>query len=221
MLTPSISRTAALRTFVVVALSLLVFVAGGLAIQRVWAPIGVFGYAVDGDTKVTYVGDGSPAARAGIQVGDIIDLRSTPVQFRHMVGITPFTLHASQRVTLGLIHEGVRRTVTLTSISEHRGRFDAVFRVLVLVFALFFIVLGAALVLLRPSLLTWAFFIYCLSDTGFSYHNLSLLLPFPVGTFREVSSITLWTLPERLACSSSPCAFSTNQSRDGGSRRSA
>ena len=50
---------------------------------------------------------------------------------------------------------------------------------LVLVFALFFIVLGAALVLLRPSLLTWAFFIYCLSDTGFSYHNLSLLLPFP------------------------------------------
>src|SRR5271165_6458082 len=179
MSTTSTSHGAAMRTFVVVALSLLVFVAGGLALRRAWAPQGVFGYAVDGDTKVTYVGDGSPAARAGMQVGDIIDLRSTPLQFRHMVGLTPFTLQANQRVTFGLIHKGTRRTLALTSIPEPRGRFDAVFRVSVLVCALFFIVLGAALVLLRPSLLTWAFFIYCLSDTGFSFQTVSLLLPFP------------------------------------------
>jgi membrane-associated protease RseP (regulator of RpoE activity) len=115
--THSPSNRSALRTFVVVALSLLVLVAGGLDLRRIWIPIGLFGYQANGDEVVIFVADGSPAAKAGMQVGDRVDLQSTPVRFRYYVAQAG-TLASGQSPTFGLIHRGVRRIVTLTAIPQ-------------------------------------------------------------------------------------------------------
>jgi hypothetical protein len=178
MSTDSLSNRAALRTFVVVALSLLVLVAGGLDLRRIWVPIGVFGYATDGNDAVTFIEDGSPAAKAGMQVGDTIDLQSTPARFRWYVAQAG-TLASGQSVTFGLMHSGVLRIVTLTAIPQVTEHYYTAYRIAVLGVAVLYIVLGAALVLLRPSPMTWGFFLYCLANAPFTFYAITLFFPFP------------------------------------------
>jgi hypothetical protein len=178
MSTDSPSNRAAVRTFVVVALSLIVLVAGGLDFQRIWFPIGEFGYAADGNDVVNYVKDGSPAAKAGMQVGDIIDLQSTPAQYR-WYAVQTGTLAAGQSVTFGLKHNGVLRSVTLTSTPQVTEHYYVAYRIAVLGVAVLYIVLGAALVLLRPSLMTWGFFLYCLANAPFTFYTAMILYPPP------------------------------------------
>jgi hypothetical protein len=178
MSTDSPSNRAALRTFVVVALSLLVLVAGGLDIRRIWIPVGVFGYATDGNDVVTYVEDGSPAAKAGMRVSDTIDLHSTPARFRWYAAQAG-TLESGQSITFGLIHDGVPRTVTLTAVPQVTEHYYTAYRIAVLGVAALYIVLGAALVLLRPSLMTWGFFLYCLANAPFTFYSISLFFPLP------------------------------------------
>lgn len=181
MATPSPSNKAALRTFVVVALSVLVLVAGTLDLRRIWSPIGVFGYISNGDGVVTFVRDGFPAAKAGIRVGDAIDLQSTPAHFRYYAA-QGFVLTPGQSITFGLIYKGVRRMVTLTAtpqVNEQNEHLYAAYRIAAVSVALLYLILGAALVLLRPSLMTWGFFLYCLGDTPFAFVVAQVLYPFP------------------------------------------
>ncbi|MDQ6767559.1 MAG: hypothetical protein M3Z41_07090 [Candidatus Eremiobacteraeota bacterium] len=180
MATHSPSNRAALRTFVVVALSLLVLVAGGLDFRRVWTPVGVFGYQQNGDGVIRFVADGSPAAKAGMQVGDIVDLRSTSAQFRYDVAEAG-TLAAGQSATFALIHNGFRRTVRLTAIPQvtEAQQYYVAYRIAVLGVAMLYVFLGAALVLLRPSLMTWGFFVYCLANAPFTFYAIALFFPYP------------------------------------------
>src|ERR1700694_4505283 len=180
MATHSSSNRDAIRTFVVVALSLLVLVAGGMDFRRVWTPIGVFGFQANGDEEVIFVLDGSPAAKAGMQVGDIIDLRSTPLQSKYFA-VQAGTLTAGQSATFGVTHRGARRILTLTAIPQvtEAQPYYTVYRIAVLGVALLYIFLGAALVLLRPSLMTWGFFVYCLANAPFTFYSMALLYPFP------------------------------------------
>lgn len=164
--------------FVVVALSLIVLVAGGLDFRRIWVPIGQFGYQLDGDDVVIYVADGSPAARAGIQVGDIVDLQSTPPQFRYYAAETGM-LEAGQSITFALKHDGLSRLVTLNAAPQATETYYAAYRVAVLCIAILYIALGAVLVLLRPSLMTWGFFLYCLANAPFTFYSAGLLFPYP------------------------------------------
>lgn len=192
MSTHSPSNRAALRTFVVVALSVIVFAAGGFDLRRIWIPIGLFGYQANGDQVVMYVADGSPAAKAGMQVGDIIDLRSTPVQFRHLVS-QGATVAAGQSATFVLIHKGASRTVTLTTIpqiTEAHGYYTA-YRIAVLAVAALYIFLGATLVLLRPSLMTWGFFFYCLANAPFTFFAIEMFVPYP---WPWVAWVLSWSL---------------------------
>jgi hypothetical protein len=172
------SNRVALRTFVVVALSLIVFVAGGLDLRRIWTPIGEFGYALNGDDVVNYVKDGSPAAKAGMQIGDIVDLQSTPPQFRWDAAETA-TLTAGQNITVGLRHNGGLRNLSLTSDPQATEQYYTAYRIAVLCVAALYIVLGAALVLLRPSPMTWGFFLYCLANAPFTFYSAMLTFPYP------------------------------------------
>jgi hypothetical protein len=178
MATQSPSNRAALRTFVVVALSLLIIVAGGLDLRQIWVPLGIFGYDTNNDLVVISVDNGSPAAKAGMQVGDTVDLQMTPAQFRFSVA-NGYTLVPGQSATFGLIHRGVRRLVTLTATPAERIHFLAAYLMAVVGIAVLWVALGAALVLLRPSLTTWGFFIYCLALNPFGYAIAPVLFPFP------------------------------------------
>jgi hypothetical protein len=190
MSTHSPSNRAAIRTFVVVALSLVVLIAGGLDFRRIWIPIGDFGYQWSGDDVIDYVADGSPAAKAGIQVGDTIDLRLTPPQFRWYAAQAG-TLEASQSATFSLKRNGVSRLVTLTSAPQATEAYYAAYRVAVLGIAILYIALGAALVLLRPSLMTWGFFAYCLANAPFTFYAIGLYFPYP---WPYVEYPLTWTL---------------------------
>ena len=180
MATHSSSSRNTLRTFIVVALSLLVLVAGGLDLRRIWFPIGDFGYANNGSDVVTYVAEGSPAANAGIEIGDTIKLQSTPARFRWYAAQAG-TLAAGQTISFGLLHRGVLRIVTLTATPQvtEAKRYYTAYRIAVLGVAILYIVLGAALVLFRPSLMTWGFFLYCLANAPFTFYAITLVFPFP------------------------------------------
>jgi hypothetical protein len=172
------SKRAGLRTLAVVTLSLIVLVAGGLDFRRIWVPIGNFGYQLDGDDVVTYVADGSPAARAGMLVGDIVDLPSTPPQFRYYA-VESGTLEAGQSITFGLKHDGHSRLVTLAAAPQATETYYAAYRVAVLSIAVLYVALGAALVLRRPSVMTWGFFLYCLANAPFTFYSIGLFFPYP------------------------------------------
>ena len=172
------SNRAGLRTFVVVALSLLVLVAGGLDFRRVWIPIGVFGYALDGNDVVTYVEAESPAGKAGMHIGDTVYLPATPPRFRWNAAQAG-VLESGQSITFALMHGGVLRSVTLTSIPQVTEHYYTAYRIAVLGVAVLYIFLGAALVLLRPSPMTWGFFLYCLANAPFTFYAINLFFPFP------------------------------------------
>src|SRR5215469_1960979 len=178
MSTNSPSSRATLRGFVVVALSLLVFSAGALDMRRIWTPIGVFGYSLDGNGSVTYVKNGSPAAKAGILVGDSVDLRATAPQDRYYVADAG-TLEAGDSITFALVHNGALRMVTLVSMPKVTESYYTAYRIAWITVAALYIILGAALVLLRPSPITWGFFFYCLANTPFTFYAITDYFPFP------------------------------------------
>jgi hypothetical protein len=172
------SNRSTLRAFVVVAMSLIVLVAGGLDFRRIWVPSGVLGYQTDGDGRVVYVEAGSPADKASMQVGDTIDLRATAPLFRYETAESG-TLAAGQSVTFALKHSGRNRAITLTAAPQITEKYYVAYRIAVLGVAVLYIVLGAALVLLRPSRMTWGFFLYCLSNAPFTFYTISLYFPYP------------------------------------------
>jgi hypothetical protein len=178
MATHSPTNQAALRTFVVVALLLLALVAAGLDLWRIWVPFGALGYQVNGDNEVTFVADALPAAKAGMQVGDTIDLQSTLPQFRWNAN-WGYTLIPGQRVTFGVIHRGIQRIVSLTARPQSTEHLYAAYRIAVFGVVLLYLGLGVALVLLRPSLMTWGFFLSCLGGLPTSFSTAILLFPFP------------------------------------------
>jgi hypothetical protein len=159
MSTYRFSNRSAIRAFVVIALSVAFVAIFASGLRQLWFPLGTLGYGTDGDGTVTDVCSRCPAA--GIQIGDRIDLAATPPQFRYIVVQFPIVWQPGQKVTFSLIHRGAKRLVTLTAIRQGFGpRWSVVAEFLA---AVLFVVLGAALVLLRPTLMTWGFFFYCLA----------------------------------------------------------
>lgn len=178
MSTQGSSQRATIRAFVVVALSLLVLIAGGMDFRRVWIPIGLFGYQANGDGVVFFVEPSSPAANAGMQAGDTLDIQAIPPRTRYFE-LEAGTLEAGQSARVAFVHHGIRRVVTLVSTPQVTENYYAIYRIAVLTIAALYIVLGAALVLLRPSLMTRGFFLYCLASAPFTFYAVAMLHPYP------------------------------------------
>jgi len=140
----------------------------------------VFGYDLDGDDVVNGVDDGSPAFRAGVQVGDKIDLRSTPPRFRYLATYGG-VLQRGQSIRFGLIHKGARRMVTIKSIANagDEDGSSAAYRLAVFIEGVIFVFLGAALVLRKPGPATWGFFFFCLGSYPYEYSVALTFFPFP------------------------------------------
>ncbi|MDQ6780123.1 MAG: hypothetical protein M3Z37_03085, partial [Candidatus Eremiobacteraeota bacterium] len=123
-----------------------------------WQP-GGFGTPTNDAMRVVFVIPGSPGAKAGIVPGDLIDESPTPFAQRRLSSHMPAP---GARETIRVVHGTRSRVVTLTAYKLPLryfgiGPYD-VAKVLV---SSIIVVLGALLVLMRPSILTWAFFIYC------------------------------------------------------------
>src|SRR5579872_1047101 len=163
MATRNPSSRTALRTFVVLSLAAMVVAYSLPDIRRVWQPSGDFGYyTAFPDKIVTDLDQLSPADRAGLKVGDEIDIASTNRDYQFLVAGSPGTNLPGQRVVVPIMRGATERYVTMVSRPE---TMDTAAQVLIVgreLAMLLFVGVGAALVLLRPSITTWAFYAYCL-----------------------------------------------------------
>jgi hypothetical protein len=150
-----------IRGCVVFVLTVVMIAANAADFRRIWIPLGVLGFSTDGNGVVTAVSDHRlPGARAGMRVGDRVDLASTPPQYRAFVYQIGYTPEPGNQVTFRLVSGRSSRDVTLTSVPQ--GPYEKAVGVTIFGVALLFILIGATVVLLRPSVMTWGFFFYCL-----------------------------------------------------------
>lgn len=150
------------RIVVVIGLSLILVLIEGVNFRRLVIPIGVFGYGTNLDGVVTGVTSGSPAAKAGLQVGDRIDTTSMNPQELEELLQFPNVASAGLVRTIGYYRGGERHSVAMTSVPEPMGPAEGAIIVMQFLAALVCIAIGAVVVLLRPEPATWGFFIFCL-----------------------------------------------------------
>ena len=179
MTPPSSTGNPTVRAIVVLGLSLAILAVDVTDVWRIWRPIGVFGYGTNLDGVVTGVDAGSPAAAAGIRVGDRLDESTMTAQQRWDLVQLPAVAAAGISRTFGVFRSGERRTVTLTSVPEPMGLDAQLVIVLNVLAALVFVGIGAAIVLLRPDPSTWGFFLYCLGLGPLLTPNFNQIVPVP------------------------------------------
>ncbi|HZY99840.1 MAG TPA: hypothetical protein VFE36_09735 [Candidatus Baltobacteraceae bacterium] len=136
-------------------------------VECVWSACPSIGLTLNYDGVVAGVDDGSPAAKASIQPGDRV---AFPIP-RDLYREPP-----PPATTFGLARNGVTRTVTLVP-QPQRFELDERLRLLALSASyLLFLVVGSAVLLLRPSAMTWMFYLFCVVRR---FGDLGLYLPGP------------------------------------------
>ncbi len=156
-----------LRTVIVVGLTTLVIAFTAPDLVLPWHPFANYGMteAVTSRTTatVTSVTPGGSAAQAGVRVGDIIDFAAMLPQDRRSI----FMIYNAERdgvaATFAFVHGASLKHVTLVSKLHARTLADNASDVVLILSQIAFGIIVMALVLLRPGVLTWAFFIYGLS----------------------------------------------------------
>jgi len=143
----------------VIALSLIALILYMPAASDGWRQAGTFGLRIErAEPLVRAVAPHSPAARAGIEAGDRIDIGALG-DYEHLRLMAP---KAGTSLTLRILREGEDpRSVTLTA--EKRDMPEGLRRLIVGEFlsTAAFIVVGALLVFLRPVPMTWWLWLYC------------------------------------------------------------
>jgi hypothetical protein len=134
-----------------------------------------YGLSIDRDGAVTQSFDGLPAALAGIRAGDRVDLGAMPFAQRAAVlnGITAKKGTVDLTITSG----ASTRTVSLNAVTENLSPTFKLTLLLRQLLGVLFIALGVAVVFRRPSISTWAFFLYCLRINGSSILGALALAP--------------------------------------------
>lgn len=135
-------------------------------VRRVFGhPLGNYGFDITATGDVAGLQPGTPAERAGVRDGDSVDLARAPLGLRARIAADPGTAaDAGTIVTLPLQRGTSHFTRSFATIPESAADLWTVpFRIAV---SLLFPLLGAMLVLLRPSVATWAFFIFTLGEVG-------------------------------------------------------
>jgi len=174
---PVVSAWVAFRVAVIVAsaaAALAVFLA---AMGLGWQDVGFTGFRLDTNTgRIVEVSAGSPAARAGLRAGEVVVASSLEATQRVLL----FDVEAvppDRRLSFEVEAAAGRRTVSLVSARAPAGRSAVDIALICLqgVEYLVFVLTGAALVLLRPSRMTWALYVYCLCTAqihdGFRYYD--------------------------------------------------
>ena len=140
-----------------------------------WHPMSVFGLNIGYDGTITNVAPGYAAANAGIQDGDRVDLPTASQDVRAQIGfLYAGSGNPGKTLTFVVHHGATSRTVTLTSRVQQRSAADNVSDVVLIISGCLFALIASALVLLRPSRATWAFFVYGISTLGGSAYMLTL-----------------------------------------------
>jgi hypothetical protein len=134
---------------------------------------------------------GPAAVAAGVSVGDRVDLAGKTPEERNSA-LTPETADAGTPLDMPLVSRGRHYTARITTTPETPNVPVIVLRELA---ALLMLILGALLVLKRPNIATWAFFIFALNGGG-PVNDFYLVGPvwwFPIGDLW--SGVLTWVPP--------------------------
>jgi hypothetical protein len=127
-----------------------------------WLQPGGFGLTADSRMRVTDVNQDGAAARSGVQIGDSF---APTTSFENRLYLQTVRNPAPGKTITVLVKGKPRpRTVVITAQQYGGGRgyttFEVAYYFAGVVVNLIFVLVGASLVLLRPSKMTWAFFIF-------------------------------------------------------------
>lgn len=157
---------AGFRAVLIVAFSALVLI---LTLPNVVARQGTYGFSVDWDNNIADVVPQSPAWRAGIRNGDRLDASRNTLSERLPLDLPdngPRSPNVHERATFEILRDGaLPRMVRLTAIPVDTGLtlFLTISKRLT---GLIFILTGTLLLLLRPSRMTWGFYLFALGNNN-------------------------------------------------------
>ena len=191
-----------LEVLAVVALALVsMFFSLNAVFANGWSRSGNFGFGFDSSLRINDVD--TPAAGDSLRIGDVVDLKSIPIDKRGYLFDSLFPpLDAT--ITFRIIRAGVPRSVTLEARNSEApwldpGQiFSPVFYKYWISFwlrplvAMLFVICGAAMVLVRPGAMTWGFYLYCLGVHPWMYEG--PLEPFWLGVAVVLVAETLSAL---------------------------
>jgi hypothetical protein len=152
----------ALRYFLVAVLVLFALASVYFAASAFWQPRGTLGITTDYDAQIRSVAPGSPAARAGISPGDHVVLAKTPYRMRRYLSGVSASPRIGEKISFVLARGGTERPMELVAVPYDLTTPERSVLLFECLASLAFIVVGAALLLLRPSVATWGFALYCL-----------------------------------------------------------
>jgi hypothetical protein len=164
-------RRALIRTLFVSVLTTLVLIVAMPDVVIPWHPLSVYGFSCDLDGVIHNVVPGFAAADAGIVEGDTVDFATTGIAARSVITNRDSyvaSLEPGNPLTFLIRHNGVERAVTLDARQQRRSLADNVTDIVLMASELFFALIGSALVLMRPSGMTWAFYVYSISNGLYS-----------------------------------------------------
>lgn len=151
-----------IRVAIVVVLSAIAIGFTAPDILAPWSPWGSFGFDAAPDGRITTIYPGMAAAGAGLRVGDRVDVQHASRDVRRVT--SPYSIRSpGVALVFPIARSGDRdEAVALTSTPFPRTAIDNVSDILSNLSAIAFILIAAALVLTRPSLLTWSFLVYAM-----------------------------------------------------------
>lgn len=178
-----------LNRIVVVLLAVIALMLTAPDIILPWHPFSSFGFSGTPDGKIAGINAGSPAARAGIRLGDRIDISKLGPRERRMVSfLSPAPPGATIRLPITTANGA--REVSLSAEPRPRSAADNISDVILILEQCSFIIIAAVLAYLRPSWLTWSFFLYAVGVSA----NSVLVMALIDGRFYELYAAFLNTL---------------------------
>ena len=183
------------------AIALALFAAAHFTYANIlWNP-GYYGeYGLGVDLPSGIVGEivpGSPADKAGIKLGDRI---APPPALRERLLVAGTAPHPGERIALSILRQDQRPTATLQA--RPVAPFPAVARVLLglkVLWLFIFIGVGFILVLLRPSFMTWGFYLFALNLILITWPGSLFFSYIPSGWFVALTIVELIIAPAGVA----------------------
>ena len=132
------------------------------AASALWETRGTLGLTPGYGSAIRAVAPGGPADLAGIVAGDRIHLAATPFDERRYLSGVNAAVPSGTRVHFALSHGTSTRDVELAAVPYQLTAEDKSALFFECFASAIFIVVGATLIVVRPSRATWGFGLYCL-----------------------------------------------------------
>ncbi len=158
------------RIAIIVILAVLVVFFSLMPIRAMfWLHPGYNSLTTDSSLRVVDVDAGGPAERAGIRVGDRVEV---PTSLEGRLYLQDLRLpRPGQSLTVRVLGENGSRAVNYKAPTTLPDTATIAYYFVGAILDLTFVVVASILVLMRPSKMTWAFFIYCIATCPGQFFN--------------------------------------------------